>query len=128
MDADTPKAGAVDEESAHQAVVDAMADLPDLEWKVVILRLRPWGGGEPLDFEQIGKIVGVTRERARQIAQRAFIRLYSHPAILDVFAPDREQQSAAWAAAVEAAHLDRMASDPGYARLQDEVTRILKGI
>ncbi len=45
-----------------------------------ILMLRTgWGGQDPLTLEEIGKIMGVTRERVRQIQEKAINKLKMHP-------------------------------------------------
>ena len=51
-----------------------LADLPDQERRVVTQRFG-LGGGEPLTLEAIGKQLGVTRERVRQIEAAALKRL-----------------------------------------------------
>ena len=38
--------------------------------------VSPFPGGEPMTLREIGKVVGLTRERVRQIEQEALRKLY----------------------------------------------------
>ena len=51
----------------------AVAKLPEREARIVTLRFGP--DGEPQSLEAIGKEVGLTRERVRQLETQAFARL-----------------------------------------------------
>jgi RNA polymerase primary sigma factor len=56
------------------SVKDALSHLRDRE--ATVLRLYfGFGGGEPLTLEEIGQRLGVTRERVRQIKERALSKL-----------------------------------------------------
>jgi RNA polymerase primary sigma factor len=57
------------------AVQRALAELSDRERAVIELRFGLGGSGEPTSLEQIGKTLGITRERVRQIEAEALRRL-----------------------------------------------------
>jgi RNA polymerase primary sigma factor len=59
----------------REAVQRALADLPDRERAVIELRFGLGDRGEPASLEQIGKTLGLTRERVRQIEAAAMRRL-----------------------------------------------------
>ena len=59
------------EEASHRAV----AALPEREREVIALRYDIDGGEGPLTLEQIGRRLGLTRERVRQIEEEALERL-----------------------------------------------------
>lgn len=63
----------------------AVAELPDRERLLIETR---WLGADPLTLDQIGKALGISRERARQLEQRAFARLRDDP-VLQTYAPWR---------------------------------------
>lgn len=80
----------VEDEQAHDPeealqTSDLLARLEDLldvidEREATILRLRYGLGpeaGEPMTLKEIGKVVGLTRERVRQIEREALRKLYS---------------------------------------------------
>jgi RNA polymerase primary sigma factor len=58
----------------------AVADLPEREREVVILRYG-MDGGEPAPLREIGRQLGITQERVRQIESRALARLAATRAI-----------------------------------------------
>jgi RNA polymerase primary sigma factor len=58
-----------------QAIHRAVADLPEREQEIVKLRYGLDGDPEPKSLEEIGKIMGITRERVRQIEADALRRL-----------------------------------------------------
>jgi RNA polymerase primary sigma factor len=60
---------------AERAVRHAVEDLPDREREVVKLRYGMNGDPDPKSLEEIGRIMGLTRERVRQIESRALQRL-----------------------------------------------------
>jgi RNA polymerase primary sigma factor len=57
------------------AVQRALAELSDRERAVIELRFGLGESGEPTSLEQIGKTLGITRERVRQIEAEALRRL-----------------------------------------------------
>lgn len=63
----------------------AVAELPKRERMLIETR---WLGADPLTLDQIGKALGISRERARQLEQRAFARLRDDP-VLQTYAPWR---------------------------------------
>jgi len=72
----------VDKTMTSDAVRRAVAKLPERQRDVISLRfgLR---GGEPTSLEQIGKELGITRERVRQIEADALRRLAEDESIVD---------------------------------------------
>ena len=72
----------------EEAVHRALAKLPEREREVVKLRYGLDGDAEPLSLEAIGKRLGLTRERVRQIEAEA----------LELLAMERELESVAEAA------------------------------
>jgi RNA polymerase primary sigma factor len=60
---------------AEQAVRHAVETLPDREKQVVKLRYGMDGDANPKSLEEIGRILGLTRERVRQIEAQALGRL-----------------------------------------------------
>ena len=61
----------LDQELLHRA----LAELPDREQKVLKLRYGLDGDQDPLSLESIGKQLGITRERVRQLEAAALERL-----------------------------------------------------
>ena len=59
----------------QDAVQRALAHLPERERRVLELRFGIGNDGEPTSLEQIGKQLGLTRERVRQIETEALRRL-----------------------------------------------------
>jgi RNA polymerase primary sigma factor len=59
----------------RDALRRAIANLPDREREVVKLRYGLNGNGEPTSLEEIGRRLGITRERVRQIEAQALERL-----------------------------------------------------
>ena len=68
---------------ARADLAGVVQDLPDAERQVVTLRFG-LGGDEPMTLESIGRRMGVTRERVRQIEAGALRRLRSLLAARDV--------------------------------------------
>jgi RNA polymerase primary sigma factor len=59
----------------REALHRAIAELPDREREVVMLRYGLNGDGDPASLEEIGRRLGITRERVRQIEAEALERL-----------------------------------------------------
>jgi RNA polymerase primary sigma factor len=59
----------------YEALQRALSDLPDREREVVRLRYGLNGDSDPASLEEIGRRLGVTRERVRQIEAQALERL-----------------------------------------------------
>jgi RNA polymerase primary sigma factor len=64
----------IDVSLRQDALLAALGDLPEREGEIVRLRYGV-GGGEPVSLEEIGRRLGLTRERVRQIEARALARL-----------------------------------------------------
>jgi RNA polymerase primary sigma factor len=60
---------------AEQALHQAVGELPDREQEVIKLRFGLNGDRDPVSLEEIGRRLGITRERARQLETRALARL-----------------------------------------------------
>jgi RNA polymerase primary sigma factor len=60
---------------AEQALRQAVRELPDREQEVIRLRYGLNGDTDPVSLEEIGRRLGVTRERVRQLETRALARL-----------------------------------------------------
>jgi RNA polymerase primary sigma factor len=65
----------VEVELTEQALHAAVADLSDREQQILNLRFGLKGTEEPKSLEEIGRILGITRERVRQIEGEALRRL-----------------------------------------------------
>jgi len=65
----------VEVELTEQALRRAVADLPEREQAIVKLRYGLDGDPEPKSLEEIGRIMGITRERVRQLEADALRRL-----------------------------------------------------
>jgi RNA polymerase primary sigma factor len=63
---------------AERAVRQAVDTLPEREREVVKLRYGMNGDRDPQSLEEIGRTLGLTRERVRQIETRALARLAEH--------------------------------------------------
>jgi len=63
---------------AEAALHRALAELPERDQRVLKLRYGLDGVAEPKSLEEIGRILGLTRERVRQIEARALERLAMH--------------------------------------------------
>src|SRR5436305_199365 len=66
---------AVEVELTEQALRRAVEDLPEREQAIVKLRYGLDGDPEPKSLEEIGRIMGITRERVRQLEAEALRRL-----------------------------------------------------
>ncbi len=73
------EAGGVEEEVvlsfSESALRKAVETLPDREKQVIKLRYGMDSDADPMSLEQIGRELGVTRERVRQIETQALQRL-----------------------------------------------------
>src|SRR6266480_1603956 len=65
----------VEVELTEHALHRAVADLPEREQAIVKLRYGLNGDPEPKSLEEIGRIMGITRERVRQLEAEALRRL-----------------------------------------------------
>jgi RNA polymerase primary sigma factor len=65
----------VEVELTEAALHRAVADLPEREQRIVKLRYGLDGDPEPKSLEEIGRIMGITRERVRQLEAEALRRL-----------------------------------------------------
>jgi RNA polymerase primary sigma factor len=72
----------VDQTMRSDAVRRAVARLPESQRDVISLRFG-LDGGQPTSLEQIGKELGITRERVRQIEADALRRLAADESIVD---------------------------------------------
>jgi RNA polymerase sigma factor (sigma-70 family) len=72
---------------ARDDLTSVLNDLPDAERNVVTLRFG-LGGEEPMTLESIGRRIGLTRERVRQIEAGALKRLRALLVARDVSPPD----------------------------------------
>jgi RNA polymerase primary sigma factor len=59
----------------EQALRHAVGELPDREQEVIRLRYGLNGDTDPVSLEEIGRRLGITRERVRQLETRALARL-----------------------------------------------------
>ena len=65
----------VELELTEKALHEAVADLPEREQRILNLRYGLSGAEEPKSLEEIGRILGITRERVRQLEAEALRRL-----------------------------------------------------
>jgi RNA polymerase primary sigma factor len=65
----------VEVQLTEDALHEAISNLSDREQQILTLRYGLAGTEEPKSLEEIGRILGVTRERVRQIEQEALRRL-----------------------------------------------------
>ena len=65
----------VEVELTEQALHRAVAELSEREQKILALRYGLSGTEEPKSLEEIGRILGITRERVRQLEAEALRRL-----------------------------------------------------
>ena len=65
----------VEVELTEKAVHDAVAELPDREQRILKLRYGLDGSEDPKSLEEIGRILGITRERVRQLEAEALRHL-----------------------------------------------------
>jgi RNA polymerase primary sigma factor len=65
----------VEVELTEKALHNAVADLPEREQQILNLRYGLSGESDPKSLEEIGRIMGITRERVRQLEAEALRRL-----------------------------------------------------
>jgi RNA polymerase primary sigma factor len=65
----------VEVQLTEQALYAAIADLSEREQRILRLRYGLDGNAEPKSLEEIGRILGITRERVRQLEAEALRRL-----------------------------------------------------
>src|SRR5579884_1628833 len=65
----------VEVELTEKALHEAVADLPEREQQILNLRYGLSGEADPKSLEEIGRIMGITRERVRQLEAEALRRL-----------------------------------------------------
>jgi RNA polymerase primary sigma factor len=65
----------VELELTEKALYEAIADLPEREQQILNLRYGLSGEADPKSLEEIGRIMGITRERVRQLEADALRRL-----------------------------------------------------
>ncbi|HET7136784.1 MAG TPA: sigma-70 family RNA polymerase sigma factor [Gaiellaceae bacterium] len=65
----------VEVELTEKALHEAVADLPEREQRILNLRYGLSGESDPKSLEEIGQIMGITRERVRQLESEALRRL-----------------------------------------------------
>jgi RNA polymerase primary sigma factor len=65
----------VEVELTEKALHEAIADLPEREQRILDLRYGLSGEADPKSLEEIGRILGITRERVRQVEADALRRL-----------------------------------------------------
>ncbi|HEX7083702.1 MAG TPA: sigma-70 family RNA polymerase sigma factor [Gaiellaceae bacterium] len=65
----------VEVELTERALHEAIAELPEREQEVLRLRYGLDGDADPKSLEEIGRILGITRERVRQLEGEALRRL-----------------------------------------------------
>ncbi|HEU5363693.1 MAG TPA: sigma-70 family RNA polymerase sigma factor [Gaiellaceae bacterium] len=65
----------VEVELTEKALHRAVADLPEREQQILNLRYGLSGENDPKSLEEIGRILGITRERVRQLESEALRRL-----------------------------------------------------
>jgi len=65
----------VEVELTEKALHAAVADLPEREQQILQLRYGLNSGADPKSLEEIGRILGITRERVRQLEAEALRRL-----------------------------------------------------
>ena len=75
QEGDLPEQGLMDQ-ATIQFVRKLLTDLPPREQKILELRFSLDGyEGPPRTFKQIGKVIGLTRERVRQLEKKALAEL-----------------------------------------------------
>jgi RNA polymerase primary sigma factor len=67
----------------QETMTDILSQLSDREMKIIQLRFGLAGEG-PLTLEETGKLLGITRERVRQIQEKATIKLRSLPELSEL--------------------------------------------
>jgi RNA polymerase primary sigma factor len=73
-EADDRLPGTLEDDSRREAVRQALSDLAARDRKVLVLYYG-LETGEPMTLDEIGRVLGVTRERVRQLRDRALTAL-----------------------------------------------------
>lgn len=83
-------------DEVRQIVMDNRADLSDVERTVIEHRfgLETDGGEKPMTLEQVGQIIGVTKERVRQIQNKAMEKIRAELESKFLGEPSEEERSA----------------------------------
>ena len=68
----------------REAVRDVVGQLPEAQRQVIELRFGLAGSGEPQSLEAVGKQLGISRERVRQLESEALTRLSTHDALAEL--------------------------------------------
>jgi RNA polymerase sigma factor (sigma-70 family) len=75
-----PIDGGLDDELRHEVIDELLVSLDERERRLLVLRHGLDRGAEPRTFEEVGQILGLTRERVRQIEARIRSKL-RHPSV-----------------------------------------------
>jgi RNA polymerase primary sigma factor len=67
----------------HDILKESLKELSEREQKIIVLRYG-LSGNTPLTLEEIGKILGITRERVRQIQNKAITKMKSFTVIKEL--------------------------------------------
>jgi RNA polymerase primary sigma factor len=71
----------------QETLADVLGQLSEREMKIIQLRFGLTGEG-PLTLEETGKLLGITRERVRQIQEKAIVKLRSLKELTDYHEPN----------------------------------------
>lgn len=85
-----------DASEVRRIITENIADLSEIERTVLEHRFgieQPLENGKPLTLEQIGKLIGVTKERVRQIQNKAFTKIREELQVIED-GPDHSEEDA----------------------------------